>query len=162
LGPPLPLTDVFNYELYGRMAALHGLNPYRALPVAAANDPAFALANWHHLSSPYGPLFTLLSEALVPFGAHGWLWAWKLIVLVSGARHRPRAALGALLAGALTGVVMLTLYGGALPNLKTQGTLVTPLSVPNLLGLAAGHGGADPSVRSLARTAIVAIATAGT
>ena len=42
------------------------------------SDPTFALANWHHLRSPYGPLFTLLSEALVPFGAHGWLWAWKL------------------------------------------------------------------------------------
>ena len=84
LGPPLSLTDVFNYELYGRMAVLHGLNPYRALPLAAANDPAYSLANWHHLSSPYGPLFTLLSEALVPFGVHGWLWAWKLVVLACG------------------------------------------------------------------------------
>ena len=27
LGPPQPLTDVFNYVVYGRMAA-HGLNPY--------------------------------------------------------------------------------------------------------------------------------------
>ena len=41
LAPPLPLTDVFNYELYGRMAALHGLNPYRALPAAASNDPIY-------------------------------------------------------------------------------------------------------------------------
>ncbi|HEV8151573.1 MAG TPA: hypothetical protein VGP78_01515, partial [Solirubrobacteraceae bacterium] len=32
LGPPLPLTDIFNYGLYARMAALHGLNPYRDLP----------------------------------------------------------------------------------------------------------------------------------
>jgi hypothetical protein len=258
LGPPLQLTDVFNYELYGRMAALHWLNPYRALPVAAASDPAYSVANWHHLSSPYGPLFTLLSEALVPFGAHGWLWAWKAVVLASGigtvalvgaiaarlgvsraraiagfglcplllvfeigglhndvpavlclvaaawclvrgrdaaaprwidpaagalavaaagikpsfaivvgmvvlgARHRPRALAGAAIAAAATGLVMLALYGGALPNLKTQGTLVTPLSVPNLLGLAAGHGGADPAVRSLARAAILAIAAAGT
>src|SRR5689334_11552523 len=84
LGPPLPLTDVFNYELYGRMAALHGLNPYRALPVAAAHDPVFALTNWHHLRSPYGPLFTWLSEALVAFGAHGWLWAWKAVVVLCG------------------------------------------------------------------------------
>jgi hypothetical protein len=258
LGPPLPLTDVFNYELYGRMAALHGLNPYRALPVAAAHDPAYGLANWHHLSSPYGPLFTLLSEALVPFGVHGWLWAWKLVVLacgvgtvalvgalalrlgmsrqraiaafglsplvliaeigglhndvpavfclvaaawclvrsreddaprwvdpaagalavaaagikpsfaivvgmvVLGARHRPRAVAGAAVAAAIVGLVTLTAYGGALPNLKTQGTLVTPLSVPNLLGLAAGHGGADAAVRSVARAAILVIAAAGT
>ena len=42
------------------------------------------LANWHHLRSPYGPLFTWLSEALVAFGAHGWLWAWKVVVLACG------------------------------------------------------------------------------
>ncbi len=258
LGPPLPLTDVFNYELYGRMAALHGLNPYRALPVAAAHDPAFALSNWHHLTSPYGPVFTLLSEALVPLGAHGWLWAWKALVLgggvatvalvgslagrlgvsrsravagfglsplllvaevgglhndvpamlclagaawclvrgrdagapawvdpaagalavaaagvkpsfaivvamvVLGARHRPRAIAGAAAAGLGVGLVMLLVYGGALPDVKTQGAIVTPLSVPNLLGLAAGHGGADPAVRSVARAAIIAIAAVGT
>jgi hypothetical protein len=258
LGPPLPLTDVFNYELYGRMAALHGLNPYRALPYAASGDPVYWIANWHHLSSPYGPLFTLFSEALVPFGVHGWLWAWKLVVLASGvatvalvgalaarlgvsrqraiagfglspllliaevgglhndvpavlclvaaawclvrgrdadaprwvdpaagtlavaaagikpsfaivigmvvlgARSRPRALIGAAAAAVLAGLVMLVFYGGALPNLKTQGTLVTPLSVPNLLGLAAGHGGADAAVRSVAREAIVLAAAIGT
>jgi hypothetical protein len=258
LGPPLPLTDVFNYELYGRMAAVHGLNPYRALPVAASQDPAYTVANWHHLSSPYGPLFTLVSEALVPLGVHGWLWAWKLMVfacgvgtvalvgalarrlgvsdrravaafglsplvlfaeigglhndvpavlclvaaawclvrsrdvdaprwvdpaagalaiaaagikpsfaivigmVVLGARLRLRAAAGAALAAAAVGLVVLGVYGGALPNLKTQGTLVTPLSVPNLLGLAAGHGGADAAVRSLSRAAMLLIAAAGT
>jgi hypothetical protein len=258
LGPPLSLTDVFNYEMYGRMAALHGLNPYRALPAAASTDPIYWIANWHHLSSPYGPLFTLFSEALVPFGPHGWLWAWKFVVLASGvatvalvgslaarlgvsrqraiagfglspllliaevgglhndvpavlclvaaawclvrgrdadaprwvdpaagalavaaagikpsfaivigmvvlgARSRPRALLGAAAAAALTGLVMLVFYGGALPNLKTQGTLVTPLSVPNLLGLATGHGGADAAVRSVAREAIVLAAAIGT
>lgn len=258
LGPPLPLTDVFNYELYGRMAALHGLNPYRALPVAASGDPAFALSNWHHLTSPYGPLFTLLSEALVPFGAHGWLWAWKVAVLaggvatvalvgaiagrlgvsraraiagfglspllllaevgglhndvpamlclvaaawclvrgreagapawidpaagalavaaaavkpsfaivvgmvVLGARHRPRAVAGAVAAALGVGLLMALVYGGALPDVRTQGTIVTPLSVPNLLGLAAGHGGADAAVRTVAKAAILAIAAAGT
>ncbi len=258
LGPPLPLTDVFNYELYGRMAAVHGLNPYRALPIAAAHDPVFALANWHHLRSPYGPLFTWLSEALVAFGAHGWLWAWKAVVVlcgvatvalvgaiaarlgvsrqraiagfglspllliaevgglhndvpamlclvaaawclvrgrdadapwwndpaagvlavmaagikpsfaivvgmvVLGARHRPRAIAGAAVAALGVGLITLLVYGGALPDLGTQGALVTPLSVPNLLGLAAGHGGADAAVRSVARAAIIAIAAAGT
>ena len=56
----------------------------------------------------------------------------------------------------------LLVYGGALPDLGTQGALVTPLSVPNLLGLAAGHGGADAAVRSVARAAIIAVAAAGT
>jgi hypothetical protein len=258
LGPPLPLTDVFNYELYGRMAALHGLNPYTSLPAAAAHDPIYALANWHHLRSPYGPVFTLASEGLVVFGAHGWLWAWKAIVLASGvgtvalvgaiagrlgvsrqraiaafglspvlliaevgglhndvpamlclvaaawclvrdrapdaprwvdpaagalvvaaagikpsfaivvgivvlgARRRPLAIAGAAGAAAAVGLVVLVGYGGALPDLQTQGGLVTPLSVPNLLGLAAGHGGADPGVRSVARAVIIGIAVAAT
>jgi hypothetical protein len=258
LGPPLPLTDVFNYELYGRMAALHGLNPYRALPIAARHDPVFALANWHHLRSPYGPLFTWLSEALVAFGGHGWLWAWRAVVLlcgvatvalvgaiatrlgasrrraiagfglspllliaevgglhndvpamlclvaaawclvrgrdadappwsdpgagvlavmaagikpsfaivvgmvVLGARHRPRAMAGAGLAALGVGLVTLLVYRGALPDIGTQGALVTPLSVPNLVGLAAGHGGADAAARSVAKAAIIVIALAGT
>jgi alpha-1,6-mannosyltransferase len=45
LGPPLPLTDVFNYLHYGRMPALYGLNPYNALPLAAAADPAYRFSN---------------------------------------------------------------------------------------------------------------------
>src|SRR5436305_1393834 len=63
LGPPQPLTDFFNYIVYGRMAA-HGLNPYTHIPAAGPHDAAYALANWHHLPSPYGALFTLLSEPL--------------------------------------------------------------------------------------------------
>jgi hypothetical protein len=257
LAPPLPLTDVFNYELYGRMAAVHGLNPYRALPVQAVGDPVYALANWHHLRSPYGPLFTLLSEALVPFGAHAWLWAWKALatagslatvglvaslagqlgvsreravaafglsplllvaelggahndvpallcdvaaawcvvrgrdagapawvdvaagglvvaaagikpsfaivvpLVVLGVAHRPRAIAGAVAATAVTGLVVLIAFGGALPDVSTQGLLVTPLSVPNLLGLAAGHGGADAGVRSVARVALAGVAALG-
>jgi hypothetical protein len=53
-------------------------------------------------------------------------------------------------------------YGGALPNLRTQGSLVTPLSLPNLLGLGAGHGGADPAVRDWARWLLVAVAAVAT
>jgi hypothetical protein len=83
LGPPLPLTDVFNYLLYGRIPALYGLNPYHALPLAAAADPAYRFSNWHHLPSPYGPLFTLLAEALAPLGLVAGFWTWKAIVLAS-------------------------------------------------------------------------------
>src|SRR5262249_37113314 len=66
LGPPLSLTDVFNYLHYGRMGATYGLNPYVALPLAARLDPAYRFSNWHHLPSPYGPLFTLVTEGLAP------------------------------------------------------------------------------------------------
>ena len=36
LGPPLSLTDIFNYLHYGRMLPDHGLNPYVSLPAAAS------------------------------------------------------------------------------------------------------------------------------
>ena len=64
LGPPLSLTDIFNYLHYGRMLPEHGLNPYVSLPVAARDDPTYLYSNWHHLPSPYGPLFTLIGEAV--------------------------------------------------------------------------------------------------
>jgi hypothetical protein len=86
LSPPLLLTDVFNYVDYARMGVLHGLNPYTHLPVATLHlhDPVYHLSNWHHLHSPYGPLFTLLTYALVPLGLAGSYWAFKaMLMLVS-------------------------------------------------------------------------------
>jgi Glycosyltransferase family 87 len=78
LAPPLSLTDVFNYINYGRMEVVHHLNPYTTYPMLEPHsDPAFALSNWHQLLSPYGPLFTLLTFALVPLGVAGSLWAIK-------------------------------------------------------------------------------------
>lgn len=80
LSPPLRLTDVFNYLVYGRMGALHGLNPYADVPAAAMHDPAYAFSNWHHLPSPYGPLFTLATYPLAPLGVSTGFWAVKLLV----------------------------------------------------------------------------------
>jgi membrane-bound metal-dependent hydrolase YbcI (DUF457 family) len=83
LGPPLSLTDVFNYLHYGRMPANYGVNPYAALPLTVRQDPAYRYTNWHHLPSPYGPLLTLLTEALAPFSVPTAYWAWKAIVLAA-------------------------------------------------------------------------------
>lgn len=77
LGPPLPLTDVFNYVNYARLDIVHGLNPYTDLPALHPRDPSYAYATWHHLLSPYGPLFTIISWALVPLGLAGALWTLK-------------------------------------------------------------------------------------
>jgi hypothetical protein len=84
LGPPLSLTDLFNYLHYGRMAATYGLNPYVALPLAARADPAYPFSNWHHLPSPYGPLFTALTEGLAPMHLATAYWAWKGIAAAAG------------------------------------------------------------------------------
>ena len=40
LGPPLSLTDLFNYLHYGGMTSTYGLNPYTELPTTARQDPA--------------------------------------------------------------------------------------------------------------------------
>jgi hypothetical protein len=83
LGPPLSLTDVFNYLHYGRMPATYGVNPYAALPLTVRQDPAYHFSNWHHLPSPYGPLLTLVTEGLAPLSLPVAYWVWKALVLVA-------------------------------------------------------------------------------
>jgi hypothetical protein len=84
LAPPLALTDVFNYINYGRMEVVHHLNPYTTIPVGEPhNDPSFALSNWHQLLSPYGPLFTLLTFAVVPLGVAASFWALKAMIALA-------------------------------------------------------------------------------
>ena len=81
LAPPLALTDVFNYVNYGRMEIVHHLNPYTTIPILEPhNDPSYYLSNWHQLLSPYGPLFTLMTFALVPLGVAASFWAIKVIL----------------------------------------------------------------------------------
>jgi hypothetical protein len=78
LAPPLALTDIFNYINYGRMEVVHHLNPYTTTPIFEPNnDPSYALSNWHQLLSPYGPLFTLMTFAVVPLGVIASFWAIK-------------------------------------------------------------------------------------
>ncbi len=81
LSPPLALTDIFNYINYGRMEIVHHLNPYTTIPILEPhNDPAYLLSNWHQLLSPYGPVFTLLTFAVVPLGVAASFWVLKLVL----------------------------------------------------------------------------------
>ncbi|HEY7933454.1 MAG TPA: hypothetical protein VID48_06470 [Solirubrobacteraceae bacterium] len=82
LAPPMALTDIFNYVNYARMEVVHHLNPYATIPILEPhNDPSFALSNWHHLLSPYGPLFTLISFTVAPFGVAASFWMFKGILM---------------------------------------------------------------------------------
>jgi hypothetical protein len=82
--PPLALTDLFNYINYGRMEVVHNLNPYTTIPILEPHDdPSFILSNWHQLLSPYGPLFTLITFAVVPLGVAGSFWALKSLLVAS-------------------------------------------------------------------------------
>jgi hypothetical protein len=263
LAPPMALTDVFNYINYGRMEVVHHLNPYTSIPIVEPhNDPSFVLSNWHQLLSPYGPLFTMLTFALVPLGVAASFWTikallalaslamltlvWRcarllgrdpvmavalvglnpivlvwglggdhndflmlfcivlgfyLLLLAAGPagvqrrRHlrlgpllvpvspleigagaafvtaaafkasggillpvvlasrlrAPRSlaqvAFGMLLAGGVLGLASLYAFGLHIPDLSTQGRLVTAESVPNLVGLAVGAGGETETLR---------------
>ncbi len=84
LSPPLALTDIFNYVNYGRMEVVHGLNPYTTIPILEPhNDPSYGLSNWHQLLSPYGPLFTMITFAVVPFGVAASFWVLKVLLVAS-------------------------------------------------------------------------------
>lgn len=65
LAPPLLSTDVFSYQIYGRMASL-GVNPYLHGPHAIALDPVYPYidSKWVATPTSYGPLFTVISYAL--------------------------------------------------------------------------------------------------
>jgi 4-amino-4-deoxy-L-arabinose transferase-like glycosyltransferase len=84
LAPPMALTDIFNYINYGRMEVVHHLNPYTTFPILEPHsDPSYPLSNWHELLSPYGPLFTLLTFALVPLGVATSFWAIKAVLMAA-------------------------------------------------------------------------------
>jgi hypothetical protein len=247
LGPPLPLTDVFNYLTYARLGAVHGVNPYVHSPAAWPSDPAYGFATWHHLLSPYGPLFTLTSYVLAPFSLPVGYWLlkvatmlaslgvvaliWRLagrlgrpqlaavamvglnpLVLVYGvggvhndffmvllllaglsavlSSHAGRAGVavvaamavkvsaglvlpfalagerperrsafvaGAAAAAAAAAALSAAAFGFHGPGLDAQSTLVTPLSPPNLLGLALGQGGATTAVQVAVKLGLAAV-----
>ncbi|HUB75906.1 MAG TPA: glycosyltransferase 87 family protein [Solirubrobacteraceae bacterium] len=79
LSPPLLSTDVLGYIGFARLGVLHGLDPYSFAANAAPHDAIYPYLGWHTVTTPYGPLFTLLSYAIEPLGIAAGLWAFKLI-----------------------------------------------------------------------------------
>lgn len=79
LGPPLWLSDVFNYIGFARLGATHGLDPYSHTLGALGHDPAHALSTWRRIASPYGPLFTVASYPLAAVGIATATWATKIV-----------------------------------------------------------------------------------
>lgn len=81
-GPVLLSTDVYAYWDYGRIAAVHGGNPYDDAPRDFPGDPALPLvgADLRDETSVYGPGFTLASEGdavLVAESADAAAWSYK-------------------------------------------------------------------------------------
>lgn len=74
---PAALTqsqDLYAYLFYGKLWAVHGANPYVALPVTFAADPWFAWIRWPGQPSVYGPLWTVAT------GGAAWLAQGSLAV----------------------------------------------------------------------------------
>jgi hypothetical protein len=81
--PPLLSADIFGYLDFARLGVLHGLDPYTHTAAAASHDAIYRYLGWHDVRSPYGPVFTLLTYALVPLGIAGGIWALKLIAALA-------------------------------------------------------------------------------
>ena len=83
LAPPLLSGDVFSYLEYARVGTVHGLNPYADAPTRIAGDLAYRFASEHRITSPYGPLWTLVSDASTPFGVQAGMWALKALAALA-------------------------------------------------------------------------------
>jgi alpha-1,6-mannosyltransferase len=83
LAPPIGLSDAFFYLGFGRMAIVHGMNPYTHVLSQAPLDPTFAFVTWPNLHTPYGPIFTLLSAPIGALGPARGLWTLKLLAAAS-------------------------------------------------------------------------------
>ena len=78
-----------------------------------------------------------------------------LAALLHDRRRLSGFVLGLLAGGLVLGACSYAAFGANLPNLDTQSTLVTALSLPNLLGLALGQGGETATLRVLITLALL-------
>jgi alpha-1,6-mannosyltransferase len=86
LAPPLFSTDIFSYQMYARMGAVFGFNPYLVGPHASMLDqPFYSLvgAKWAYTPSVYGPLFTAMSYLFSHFSVAAATLAYRTIAVVS-------------------------------------------------------------------------------
>jgi hypothetical protein len=89
LGAPLLLsTDAWTYWDYGRIAAVHGANPYHDSPNHFPNDPAYPHVGtaWRGTTTVYGPGFTLASEPIAraaASSADAAAWIYKSLAAVA-------------------------------------------------------------------------------
>jgi alpha-1,6-mannosyltransferase len=82
LSPPQQLTDLFNYLGYARLGGLHHLNPYTHVIASEIHDPVYRFSTWHHLRSPYGPLFTAASYPLAWLPLPVAYWILKVVTVL--------------------------------------------------------------------------------
>ena len=119
--PLLFSRDVYSYAFYGRIAAVHGENPYVHTPVEFAGDDLWPLIGpkWVDTPAVYGPAFTTISSAIAravetPAGqvrAYRWMAALAslatiAVIAVTARRMRPERAAFAVAAFGLNPVIV--------------------------------------------------------
>jgi hypothetical protein len=70
-----------------------------------------------------------------------------LASLLRDRRHLLQMLAGMAIAAVVIAAASLAAFGAHLPDLSTQGSLITPVSIPNLIGLALGQGGETVALR---------------
>ncbi|HYN89548.1 MAG TPA: hypothetical protein VER55_13520, partial [Ardenticatenaceae bacterium] len=139
--PYILSTDIYNYVMFGRIAAIYGDNPMIMPPSAYPQDPFLKYATIHHLHEPavYGPVWLLFSHGLTliveRLGGALWLYvgAYKMAAL---AFHLVSA------------VLIWQILGRWKPQQQLAGTLLyawNPLALIEFAG--SGHN--DPLMISL-------------
>jgi hypothetical protein len=88
LVPPIGSTDIFDYAVYGRIAAL-GHSPYAMTPaqLRSSGDPVGAIAPvpWENIGSVYGPLATVTEKVASQLSGTSpaktlfWLKVWNAL-----------------------------------------------------------------------------------
>lgn len=62
--PPLYATDIFYYAISGQIAGQFGANPYLYAPAAFPQSQFLPYNFWVNITSPYGPLWTLVCSGI--------------------------------------------------------------------------------------------------
>jgi alpha-1,6-mannosyltransferase len=148
--PVLLSRDVFSYAAYARIYGVDHLNPYGSVPAAFPRDPFVAVtaAQWIHVHPLYGPVFTLVSGAIVrawPRSPGAVIFAFKALAgtsiaiatacaaLAARALRAERAALTAAVVGLNPVLVVHTVGGGhndALIAAALSGALALAVTEP--------------------------------
>jgi hypothetical protein len=152
LAPPLFSRDVYTYAAQGEMMS-HHINPYSYGPNVLGATPFNTLADsfWSGAESPYGPTFLGIDGAVDQASGHVFLADMMLLRLleVAGialmaaatptlARWAKRDPAHAVLLGAGSPLVLLSLLGGAHNDALMLGLLMAGLAVARRFGTIPG------------------------
>jgi hypothetical protein len=152
---------MFGFYVLVRTRALPEASPQaspRALPGASPRAPRRRLrpprpAEVRGWLIPLAPLQLLAGASFVLAAGIKASAAVLIPVVLAGLLRAPRAlvqvALGMILGAIGVAAVSVAAFGVHLPDLSTQGSLVTGESVPNLIGLALGLGGETDALRKV-------------